>query len=49
MNQKISKALSEHRFEQAKEDLEVAKLLYNKSYLKAIELIIQYFTVLEQY
>ena len=35
MNHKISKNLSLHRLEQAEEDLEVAKLLYEKKYYKS--------------
>ena len=35
MSPKISKELSKHRLEQAKEDLEVAQLLYNKRYFKS--------------
>ena len=35
MSPKISKSLSLHRLEQAKEDLEVAKLLYEKEYYKS--------------
>ena len=35
MNQKISKNLSQHRLCQAKEDLEAAKLLYEKKYYKS--------------
>jgi len=35
MSPKISRELSKHRLEQAKEDLEVAQLLYNKKYFKS--------------
>ena len=35
MSPKISKSLSLHRLERAKEDLEVAKLLYEKEYYKS--------------
>ena len=35
MSPKISKNLSLHRLEQAKEDLEAAKLLYQKKYYKS--------------
>ena len=35
MSPKISKSLSLHRLEQAKEDLESAKLLYEKEYYKS--------------
>ena len=35
MSPKISKSLSLHRLEQAREDLEAAKLLYKKEYYKS--------------
>ena len=35
MVQKISKELAKHRLEQAKEDLEAGKLLYDKNFYKS--------------
>jgi len=48
--QKISKELAKHRVEQAKEDLEAGKLLYDKNFYKSAnntEHIIQYFIALK--
>lgn len=35
MNTKISKELSKHRLEQAKEDLEASKMLYENKFYKS--------------
>ena len=35
MNQKLSKDLAIHRLEQAREDLEAGKLLYDKNFYKS--------------
>ena len=44
MNTKISKELSKHRLEQAKEDLEASKMLYENKFIN-LQIIEAYYSI----